>query len=107
MTKTPIYIQISEWLRDEVAHRPPGALMPTINEISHRFDVNGVQTVRNAYQILMDDDLVERLDSPRRWVVIDHGQEAEPAPSSQDLLDELVANLERAAELARELRLVT
>jgi len=105
MGKRFAYIEITEWLRGEVERVGPGALLPTVAELCERFDVSGVQTVRNAYAPLIEEGLVERLGSPRRWAVVDHGQEAAPAPDAREKLERLEALLAEAAELARDLRL--
>lgn len=78
--------------------------MPTIAEVCERFDVNGVQTVRDGYAPLFDEGLVERLDSPRRWTVLDHGRPAPAAPDVTPFLDELEAALTRSLQLVRNLR---
>ncbi|OCW84099.1 hypothetical protein A8M60_11905 [Nocardia farcinica] len=87
-----------------MARRAPGDLLPTIAEVTERFDVGGVQTVRNGYQPLIDEGLVVRLDSPRRWAVVDHGQEPVPGPDVAARLDELESVLLGAVELVRDLR---
>ncbi|MEL7978369.1 hypothetical protein AAG589_21060 [Isoptericola sp. F-RaC21] len=105
MTKTYAYVEISEWLRTEARRRGPSALMPTIADVCERFDVGGVQTVRDAYAPLIEEGVVERLESPRRWAVVDHGQEAEPAPEAGARLAEIEATLTHALGLVRDLRL--
>ena len=107
MTKTPAYEQITAWLRTEADRRGPGSLMPTIAEVCDRFGVGGVQTVRDGYAPLIEEGVVERRDSPRRWAVVDHGQVSVTGPTHSEMLDELVAALARATELVRELRLAS
>lgn len=104
MARQPAYKEITEWLRGEVARRSPGDLLPTIAEVTEKFDVGGVQTVRNGYQPLIDEGLVVRLDSPRRWAVVDHGQKPVLMPDVAARLDELEAVLLGAVETIRELR---
>ena len=106
MARTPAYREITEWLRSEARYRGPRALMPTIAETGERFDVTGVQTVRDAYAPLIEEGLVERLDSPRRWAVVDYGPHLSPtAPDeAQVRLSDVEMTLERALKLVRELR---
>lgn len=99
------YVEIAEWLRTEADRRGPNAFMPTIAEVCERFNVGGVQTVRNAYAPLIEEGLVERIGSPRRWVVADHGQQASKLPDQGPNLQALEETLTRALEIVRELRL--
>ncbi len=107
MTKRFTYDEITAWLRAEAMRRGPRALMPTIAEVCDRFGIGGVQTVRNAYAPLLEDGTVERLDSPRRWSVVDHGQEPAVGADHGRMLKEAEESLERALELVRDLRLAT
>jgi len=69
-TSTPAYRQIEAWLRELLPCKSEGDLLPTINELCERFDVSGVQTVRNAYQPLVEEGWVRVQHRPqRRWVV--------------------------------------
>lgn len=101
------YEEITQWLRSEAARRGPGALMPTIAEVCQRFGIRGVQTVRNAYAPLLEDGTVERLDSPRRWSVVDHGQSAVSTPDHGPMLKETEVALEHALRLVRDIHLAT
>lgn len=103
----PAYLEISQWLRTVVAQSEPGALLPTIKEVGDEFDVHGVQTVINGYKPLIDEGLVERLDSPRRFAVVDRGQVAEPGPETGHLLVEAEDALQKALVLVREARRAT
>lgn len=107
MPRTYKHEEITEWLRTLVESRGPDALLPTIAEVCDRFNVSGVQTVRNAYAPLIEEGLVTRLDSPRRWAVVNHGQEANPTDSTDvnELLDRLRTLLEEAAQVTGQLRL--
>lgn len=105
MARKAIYEEITEWLRAEVERRGAKALMPTIAEVCEKFDVGGVQTVRNAYAPLLDEGLVVRLGKPRRWAVADNGQEAAGRPDPGPLLDEIEKAVARVQELVRDLRL--
>lgn len=104
MAKKFAYIEITEWLRGEAERRGPKALMPTIAEVCEQFDVGGVQTVRNAYAPLIEEGIVERLASPRRWAVVDSGQEAVTAPDAGPMLEEVETVLVHALQLVRALR---
>jgi len=105
MAREPLHIGITEWLRAEAGRRGSKALMPTIAEVCDKFDISGIQTVRNAYAPLIEEGLIERLDSPRRWSVVDNGQAPEAAPDAGPLLDEIEAALARVQELVSQLRL--
>lgn len=96
MVKRPAYQEIAEWLRVVAERRGPGALMPTITQVCEEFGVAGVQTVRDAYAPLVDEGLVERLDSPRRWAVVDRGQVPTPGPDVARTLVAAETALEQA-----------
>ncbi|OCI32839.1 GntR family transcriptional regulator [Oerskovia enterophila] len=104
MARKPVYVEITEWLRAEAGRRGAKALMPTIAEVCEKFDVSGVQTVRNAYDPLLEEGVVVRLDSPRRWAVADNGKPAAPARDVGPLLDEIDQALARVSELVAEVR---
>ena len=71
MTYVPPYKQITEWLGTVMEQRNHGAILPTTSEAQQRFGGGGVETVRRAYNTLIDAGLVTRKDSPRRYFVID------------------------------------
>lgn len=102
--RTPKYLEIEQWLRVQAQHRRPGDFMPTIAEACERFNVRGVQTVRNAYAPLLAEGLVERVNRPRRWAVVDHGQKPSPLPDTAPMLADLEARLTGALDVVRELR---
>jgi len=102
--KTPKYLEIEKWLRMQVQHLKPGDFMPTIAEACERFNVGGVQTVRNAYAPLIAEGLVVRVSKPRRWAVADRGQEPFPLPDTGPMLADLEARLTGALDVVRELR---
>lgn len=105
MARKAIYEEITEWLRVEASRRGSKALMPTIAEVCEKFDVGGVQTVRNAYAPLLEEGVVVRLGKPRRWAVADNGLEREEAPDAGPILDEIERSLARVQALVNELRL--
>jgi hypothetical protein len=105
MPRKALYLDITDWLRAEAQRRGPKALMPTIAEVCEKFDVGGVQTVRNAYAPLIEEGLIVRLGSPRRWAVVDDGGEPTTAPDAGPILTEIETALARMQELVKELRL--
>jgi DNA-binding GntR family transcriptional regulator len=105
MARKAIYEEITEWLRAEANRRGSKALMPTIAEVCEKFNVGGVQTVRNAYAPLLEEGVVVRLGKPRRWAVADNGQERAGAPNAGPILDEIERSVARVQELVNELRL--
>ncbi|UZF54066.1 GntR family transcriptional regulator [Gordonia polyisoprenivorans] len=104
MVRTPLHEPITEFLREQVDRSNPGDLLPTIAELTAMFGVGGVQTIRNAYAPLIEEGLVERLDAPRRWAVVDRGQGPAPAEDIAARLDEVEDLLSRATEMVRALR---
>lgn len=104
MARLPAYREITAWLRREAERLGANALMPTIAEICDRFGVRGVQTVRNAYAPLIDEGIVERKGSPRRWVVVDHGHSPAEAKDTTVTLEALEQHLIESLELVRTLR---
>lgn len=60
MTATPIYEEIRAQLRRLLAsgRYKVGDQLPTIREFCEQYDINSVQTVRDAYQALKDEGLV-------------------------------------------------
>lgn len=104
MGRVPVYREISAWLRVEADRLGANALMPTIAEVCQRFGVRGVQTVRNAYAPLIEEGIVERKGSPRRWAVVDHGQVPAEAGNTAVALEDLEQHLVESLELVRTLR---
>lgn len=71
MGATPKYRLIEQHLREVLAQSQVGDLLPTTGELFALFDVGGVQTVRDAYQPLIDAGYVRVQQAPqRRWVVV-------------------------------------
>ncbi len=60
MTATPVYEEIRAQLRRLLAsgRYKVGDQLPTIREFCEQYDINSVQTVRDAYQALKDEGLV-------------------------------------------------
>lgn len=60
MTALPAYKTIANDLRKRLGSRldPIGSQLPTIAELCDRYDVAGVQTVRDAYALLIEEGLV-------------------------------------------------
>lgn len=105
MTKKFYYEQATEWLRDEAGRRGPSALMPTFTEVQDRIGAPGIGTVQSAYAQLANEGLVERLESPRRWAVVDRGQAPVAGPDVGAVLAEVEDTLTRALQQVRDLRL--
>lgn len=103
MTYIPVYKQITEWLRTVVAQRDHGAMLPTISEVQQRFGINGVQTVRRAYNTLINEGLVVRKDSPRRYFVVNPNAAEGSTRDITALVTELKTVLARATVLVEEL----
>lgn len=61
MTGDPKFIQAEKWLRRLIASGevPIGGRLPTLRELGETFDVAGVQTLRNAYEPLIGEGIVE------------------------------------------------
>ncbi|OAV62786.1 GntR family transcriptional regulator [Enteractinococcus helveticum] len=106
MSYVPVYKQITEWLRTLVEQRHHGAMLPTISEVQQRFGINGVQTVRTAYNTLIDEGLVVRKDSPRRYFVVDPNAAEGDSPDITTLVTELKNTLAHATTLVEELERV-
>ena len=68
--RTPRYREIETHRRDLLPASKVGDLLPTVAELCEQFSVSGVQTVRNAYEPLVAEGLVEVQMRPRRrWIV--------------------------------------
>lgn len=91
MSTEPRYRAIERHLRRVIAGSEVGDLLPTVADLCDRFEVNGVQTIRNAYEPLVEEGLVVVQMRPRRrWKVA----RVEPAPdpaADPDVLDALAA----------------
>lgn len=93
MARVPLYRQMEIYLREIVANAEVGDLLPTVYELTERFNSNGVQTVRDAYQPLIDEGLVDVHMRPRRrWFVASRPSES-VADADATIVDEL-ADLE-------------
>lgn len=108
MARIPLYKQMEDHLREVIKTAQVGDLLPTVYELTELFNSNGVQTVRDAYQPLIDEGLVDVHMRPRRrWFVAALPGEAEPpaAPSIPEELADLEADvksiLKRITELKR------
>lgn len=106
MTYVPVYKQITDWLRTVVDQRHHGAMLPTISEVQQHFGINGVETVRTAYNILIDEGLVVRKDSPRRYCVVDPNAAEDDSPDIAALVTQLKDTLAHATTLVEELERV-
>lgn len=95
MSRTPRYREIEAYLRTVVAGSREGDLLPTVAELCERFGVSGVQTIRNAYEPLVEEGLVIVQMRPRRRWMVARVAPAAAAPDG-DILAAL-ADLERDA----------
>lgn len=99
MQRTPKYVEITAYLRAVVAESQEGDLLPTVADLCDRFGVSGVQTIRNAYQPLIDEGLVTVQQRPRRrWIV----ERVGPVPTIDDRDTVLAAAVAALEEDARE-----
>lgn len=89
-TSQPAYRRIEKWLRELLRDSNEGDLLPTVGDITERFDVRGVQTVRNAYQPLIEEGWVYVRQRPqRRWVVAKVPPRTNPTADRSDELARL------------------
>lgn len=93
MARVPLYRQMEKYLRELVADAEVGDLLPTVYELTERFNSNGVQTVRDAYQPLIDEGLVDVHMRPRRRWFVASSPSAAGAEVDSTIADEL-ADLE-------------
>ncbi|TCO55647.1 GntR family transcriptional regulator [Actinocrispum wychmicini] len=99
MGTEPAYRQIEAWLRDLLPDKSEGDLLPTIANICQRFGVSGVQTVRDAYQPLIEEGWIRVQQRPqRRWVV------AKVPPRASQQMAPPTAALTRLARIEEALR---
>lgn len=88
MARIPLYREIETYLRTLVARSEVGDLLPTVADLCERFGVSGVQTVRNAYEPLVDEGLVAVQMRPRRrWYVAN----TNPTEVDPEEIDDLAA----------------
>lgn len=82
------YREIYEDLRRRVisGENPVGERLPSIAELQERYDVPGLNTIRQALQLLADDGLVESRQGVGTFV-LSH----QPTPRQVDVLAELRA----------------
>ncbi len=95
----PKYKQIEKHLWQVLAQSQVGDLMPTIRELTDMFDGGGVQTVRDAYQPLIDAGYVSVQQAPqRRWIVVAVPDQVEVSDMDAALavLDEIENDLHSA-----------
>lgn len=98
MARIPRYREIETYLRELVAKSEVGDLLPTVAELCERFDVNGVQTIRNAYEPLIDEGLVAVHMRPRRRWYVANTSPTEVDPGAVDDLAVLEDTLRSALE---------
>jgi DNA-binding GntR family transcriptional regulator len=82
------YRDIAEDLRTRIAggEFAPGDRLPSIPALMEHYDVPGLNTIRQAQQLLVDDGLVETRQGVGAFVL-----RAEPVPRPVDVLAELRA----------------
>jgi DNA-binding GntR family transcriptional regulator len=75
---------------DDLRHRigsgefSPGVRLPTITTLQQHYDVKGLNTIRQAQQLLVDDGLIETRQGVGAFVL-----RTEPLPREIDILAEL------------------
>ncbi len=87
--------------------RGSGAMLPTVSEYQQRFGVGGVGTVTGAYNTLIDEGLVVRKDSPRRYFVVDSNAPGGGNPDVAALVTEIKKALAQTIVLVEELERTT
>ena len=80
------YREIAEELRRRIASGEfsPGQQLPTISALQEHYDVPGLNTIRQAQQLLVDDGLVETRQGVGVFVL-----RTDPKPRVVDVLAEL------------------
>lgn len=79
-------------IADDIKHRiaagefPPGAQLPSITSLMDHYRVPGLNTIRQAQQLLVDDGLIETRQGVGAFVL-----RSEPRPRPVDVLAELRA----------------
>jgi len=98
MAKNPVHKLVTDYLTTDVLPGlDVGDELPTIRELCDRFNVGGVQTIRDGMQPLIDAGYVETRFAPtRRWVVKKRLPIA--GSSSSSVLDQLQAELAAARD---------
>ncbi|WP_300640689.1 winged helix-turn-helix domain-containing protein [Nocardioides sp.] len=82
------YREIAEDLRRRIAagEFSPGQQLPSIAALQEHYDVPGLNTIRQAQQLLVDDGLVETRQGVGAFVL-----RTDPQPRAVDVLKELRA----------------
>jgi DNA-binding GntR family transcriptional regulator len=82
------YREIADDLRTRIAggEFAPGGRLPSIQALMEHYEVPGLNTIRQAQQLLVDDGLVETRQGVGAFVL-----RAEPVPRPVDVLAELRA----------------
>jgi DNA-binding GntR family transcriptional regulator len=82
------YRDVADDLRRRIADGefPPGDQLPTITTLQAHYDVKGLNTIRQAQQLLVDDGMLETRQGVGAFVL-----RAEPGPREVDVLAELRA----------------
>lgn len=87
----PTYLQVADVLREEIEHGqvPPGARLPSVRDLSTRFDIAAV-TVQSALRVLRDEGYIASR-STRGYFVCDELPTPTEQPSAEFTLirDEL------------------
>ena len=107
MTRIPLYRQMEEYLRELIKTAEVGDLLPTVYELTEKFNSNGVQTVRDAYEPLIEEGLVDVHMRPRRrWFVAALPGEAKApsAPSIAEEIEDLEADIKSILKRITELK---
>jgi DNA-binding GntR family transcriptional regulator len=96
----PRYRAIADTLRERIdaGAYPVGSKLPSITELQHEFDVPGLNTIRQAQQILVVEGLLETQQGVGAWVRAQStpvGEYVDPIALLKDLRNQI----ERAIDL--------
>ncbi|MDN5804392.1 MAG: winged helix-turn-helix domain-containing protein [Microlunatus sp.] len=105
-TTTTRYRAIADILRARITDGayPVGTKLPSIAELMREFDVPGLNTIRDAQQILVREGLVRTEQGVGAWVIADQSPAGDRTGVLQALqdartaIDRAIAFLERSGE---------
>lgn len=98
------YREIHDYLRRLITETELDTLLPTIADLQKLFQVDGVQTIRDAYAPLLEEGLVEVQYRPHRRYVLVKKPEQRMHPDSQLLAEQLEKVEDTLSEGLRRVR---
>ena len=98
MSTEPRYRALERHLRNVIAGAEVGDLLPTVADLCESFGVNGVQTIRNAYEPLVEEGLVVVQMRPRRRWTVARVDSVPEQTAGRDVLEALAELEEEARE---------